>query len=169
MKAQFEREYYDALWSFWRFEGRRLVEIGEASWNVPGAAPHPAKDVRVPWIETRIAIASMLASQCQRLGIAIEYGKTVLEYGEEAEKGIVKVQGLNGVVVTERADIVVAADGVGTNSHAHVTGKEIKAESSGYAIYRGLISMDILQKNLSEKIQERFFSAARPEFRIYLA
>ncbi|KAI1764588.1 FAD/NAD(P)-binding domain-containing protein [Hypoxylon sp. FL1150] len=168
MKEQFERESYDIEWSFWRYEGRRIIHLGEAEWNRPGAL-HQAKDVRVPWIETRSSVADMLARQCERLGIRIEYGNTAVAYGEDEREGVVTVARPDGSISKETADIVVAADGVATTSHEHVTGRKVRAESSGYALYRGLIPMDILKAKLAPATQEKFFSFPRGEFRIYMA
>ncbi|KAI0158025.1 hypothetical protein GGR52DRAFT_582837 [Hypoxylon sp. FL1284] len=168
MKEQFERESYDVLLSFWRYEGKLILNRGEAEWNQPGAV-HPARDVRVPWLEARRSIANMLAGQCERLGIKIECGHTAISYDETEREAIVTTTRPDGTIRRETADIVVAADGVGTASHGHVTGKTVRAESSGYAIYRGLIPMDLLKSKLDVVIQEKFLSSARGEFRIYMA
>ncbi|XXH00944.1 hypothetical protein Hte_007295 [Hypoxylon texense] len=168
MKEQFERESYDVEFSFWRYEGRLIDHRGEAEWNYPGVV-HSAKDVRVPWIETRSSIANMLSKQCERLGINIEYGNTAISYDENENEGIVTVKRPDGTTSKERADIVVAADGVATTSHNHITGRKVRAESSGYALYRGMIPMDLLKSKLDSRIQKKFFSSPRGDFRIYMA
>ena len=164
MKEQFERESYDALHSFWSYKGHKLVDMGEAEWNRPGVT-HVAKGVHVPWIEKRLSIVKMLEAQCQRLGIQIMYGKAVAEYDEDEAKAIVKTT--EGEILY--ADVVVAADGVGTKSHKHVTGQILKPKSSGYAVLRGMIPMEILNEGLSETAKAKFLSEPRGEFRIYVA
>ncbi|KAJ2988382.1 hypothetical protein NUW58_g4005 [Xylaria curta] len=166
MKAQFEKESWDAELSLWHAEGFKLIHYGDGSWNAPGAI-HPAKDVHVPWLETRPGVAHMLTSQCQRLGIQIEYGSTVVGFSETDEKAIVTIE-TQGQVTHAGADIVVAADGVGTKSHAHVSGQTVKATSSGYSMFRGIVPFGLIEKNLSSGIVEKFFSSQRPEFRIYV-
>ncbi|KAJ8124993.1 hypothetical protein O1611_g8647 [Lasiodiplodia mahajangana] len=166
MKAQFEKESCDAELSMWHKDGFKLIHYGDGPWNVPGAV-HPAKDVHVPWIETRPGIAGMLTGQCRRLGIQIEYGSTITSYNETEEKALVVVETQNGVTHAE-ADIVVAADGVGTKSHAHVSGRFDKATSSGYSIFRGLLPLELIKKDLSSKVIDKFSSSERPEFRIYV-
>lgn len=151
MKEQFERESYDVEFSFWRYEGRLIDHRGEAEWNYPGAV-HSAQDVRVPWIETRSSITNMLSKQCERLGINIEYGNTAVSYDENENEAIVTVTRLDGTTSRETADIVVAADGVATTSHDHITGRKVRAESSGYALYRGMIPMDLLKSKVDSDI-----------------
>lgn len=114
-------------------------------WNAPGAV-HAAKDVYVPWIETRSGVAHMLTSQCQRLGIQIQYGATVVAFNETEEHAIATIETKNEVIHAE-ADIVVAADGVGTKSHAHVSGQPVKATGSGYSVLRSIVRLDSLRRN----------------------
>ena len=126
MKEQFDCLSYDALFSIWRYEGKKLIGPAEAAWNQPGAV-HPAKDVHVPWIETRASIAAMQSSQCMRLDIPILYDRKVVLYDEDELKGIAQTEDGERFI----ADVVIACDGVGTKSHRHVTGREFKATSSG--------------------------------------
>ncbi|KAI0451679.1 FAD/NAD(P)-binding domain-containing protein [Xylaria acuta] len=168
MKAQFEKESCDAEFSLWHNDGFKLIHHGDAFWNAPGAV-HPAKDVHVPWLETRSGVAHMLTSQCQRLGIQIQYAATVVAFNETGKNAIVTIETQNEVTHAE-ADIVVAADGVGTKSHAHVSGQSVKATSSGYSIVRGIVPLGLIEKKLGSRILEKFFfSSQRPEFRIYLS
>ncbi|KAI0445277.1 FAD/NAD(P)-binding domain-containing protein [Xylaria telfairii] len=166
MKADFEKESIDAEFSLWHSDGSKLLHYGDGPWNAPGAV-HAAKDVYVPWIETRSGVAHMLTSQCQRLGIQIQYGATVVAFNETEEHAIAAIETENEVIHAE-ADIVVAADGVGTKSHAHVSGQQVKATSSGYSVLRSIVRLELIEKKLSSRIIEKFFSSQRPEFRIYV-
>ncbi|KAI1324704.1 FAD/NAD(P)-binding domain-containing protein [Xylariaceae sp. FL0255] len=167
MKAEFEAASYDAELSLWDYNGEKLVHIGDASWNSPDKAKHAAKDVYVPWIETRYLITHMLTTQCERLGLEIHYAMAAVSYGETDTKAVVTLTGPQGKR-DEEADIVVAADGVGTKSHHHVSGQPVKVLSSGYSVFRGIIPADVIKSEVSPRIFEKFFSAPRPEFRIYL-
>ncbi|KAI0893747.1 FAD/NAD(P)-binding domain-containing protein [Annulohypoxylon nitens] len=166
MKEQFVRDTYDAEFSLWHYKGHKVVHLGEADWNYPGSV-HPAKDIRVPWIYHRPRIARMLTTQCERLGIPIKYGSTVVAYSESSQKATITVQSAEGETIAG-ADIVVAADGVGTKSHSHITGHQVRAKSSGYANYRGCIPTELLKPQLCPQVFEKFFSSPRPEFRIYM-
>ncbi|KAI3322486.1 FAD/NAD(P)-binding domain-containing protein [Xylariaceae sp. AK1471] len=151
MKSQFERESCDAEFSLWHYEGHELVHLRDGSVNV-----------HIPWIETRAMIAHMLTSQCQRLGIQVNYGSTVIDYDETDDKAVVTIERVGGVTRAE-ADIIVAADGVGTKSHAHVSGRSVKATSCGYSMFRGLVPMKVIEKDLSPRIIEKFFTSPPPD------
>lgn len=153
---------HDALLSFYTHTGRKLLEPGEAEWNRPGEV-HAAKGVRVPWIRARYGLVRALESQVRRLNIPIHYGKKVTSYDEDETKGIVHTES-GGVYY---ADLVVAADGVGTKSHEYITGNSMQPSSSGYAVFRGMIPSERLQ-DISQEARERYLSRDRPEFRIYL-
>lgn len=66
------------------------------------------------------------------IGIKIDFDTTVKEYFETVEEGGVILE--DGRKIT--ADLVVAADGVGTTSWALVLGTKDKPISSGFACYR---------------------------------
>ncbi|KAK3112012.1 hypothetical protein LTR53_012154 [Teratosphaeriaceae sp. CCFEE 6253] len=82
----------------------------------------------------------MLYRQIQRFGIEVSYGKRVVEYYEDAERGI-------GGVVTEKeereeADLVIAADGLGSHSQAIVLGGQGKGKPSGRSIFRAAMPLE---------------------------
>ncbi|KAI1748034.1 FAD/NAD(P)-binding domain-containing protein [Xylaria castorea] len=156
MKTQFETESFDAELSLWHNDGFKLFHYGDGSVNV-----------HVPWLETRSGVAHMLTSQCQRLGIQIQYGAIVVDVKETEEKAIVTI-GMGVEVTHAEADIMVAADGVGTKSHAHVSGQSVKATSSGYSMLRGIVPLAHIEKKLSARVLGKLFSRQRPEFRIYV-
>jgi hypothetical protein len=85
----------------------------------------------------------MLYDQCQRLGIKITFSVNVLSYVENATEGTATAIADDGREFT--ADIVVAADGLGTKSHQAVLGRPIRAVSTGYAIARFMYSLDGIQ------------------------
>lgn len=66
------------------------------------------------------------------IGLEIEFGKTVLRYLENTQKGSVLLA--DGTKI--EADVVVAADGVGSNSWELVLKEKARAVSSGFAVYR---------------------------------
>jgi 2-polyprenyl-6-methoxyphenol hydroxylase-like FAD-dependent oxidoreductase len=76
----------------------------------------------------------MLLKQLGRIGIEVEYSRRVVEYYEDVssnEGGVVLDDGLR-----IQADLVVAADGLGTKSGMLISGRNVEARSSGYAIFR---------------------------------
>lgn len=147
---------------FYSHDGQKVLVGGEAPWNEPGAI-HPARDVRVTWLVRRYKLLAAMESQARRLGITVHYGKNVLEYGEDETKGFVTTSAGDRY----SADLIVAADGVGTKSHEHITGATPLPSSSGYAVYRAVIPIERLH-GISQASKDKMFCEPRPEFRLYL-
>jgi 2-polyprenyl-6-methoxyphenol hydroxylase-like FAD-dependent oxidoreductase len=80
----------------------------------------------------RSRLHGMLHDYASDLGIKIEFGCTGTEYFETQDRG--------GVVLSDgrrfEADVVVAADGVGSKSWGLVLGDEAQPISSGFVLYR---------------------------------
>lgn len=80
----------------------------------------------------RSTLHGMLHDYASDLGIKIEFGCTGTEYFETQDRG--------GVVLSDgrrfEADVVVAADGVGSKSWGLVLGDEAQPISSGFVLYR---------------------------------
>ena len=79
------------------------------------------------------------------LGIPITFGKRVVDYEESDETD-------RAVAVTDRgvrfeADIVVAADGIGSKVAKVMVGKEVRAVSSGVSVYRVTYPTKLLQED----------------------
>lgn len=92
--------------------------------------------------QMRPLVYQMYVRQVERLGVKIEFGKKVVEYWEEEGKaGVVTEAG-------ERfeADVVVAADGVGSKSQKLVGG-QVRAMKSGRAMWRAAFPKEHLDKN----------------------
>lgn len=155
--------YYASGLSFYAHSGRQVIAPRPAAWDLPGSV-HAARDVKVAWIRRRADLSIAMDAQLRRLGICVEYGKKVVKYDEDETKGFVRTEDGH----TYYADLVVAADGIGTKSHHHITGHEAPAMSSGYAVFRGKIPLDCLQ-NASREAQDKYHPGPNPEFRLYLA
>lgn len=121
MQAAFTSERYEAMMSFLKYDGEVLIKPSLTLERVPHAI-HRAKLLR------------LLYDYATALGISVTLGQSVSEYFE-------KPDGLGAGVVTTKgerfeADLVVAADGVGTQSWKLIQGSQTQARSSGFAIYR---------------------------------
>lgn len=92
----------------------------------------------------------MLLSQLRRVGIEVEYGLRVVKYYENERAG--------GVILSDgqeiEADVVVASDGIGTKSHEVISGHEIRAWSSGWAIARTAYPAEAIAADL--ELEGRF-------------
>lgn len=75
---------------------------------------------------------NLLHTFAKELGIPITFGARAIEFSETTEIGSVTLE--NGDKLT--ADVVVASDGVGSNSRAILDGNRDAPISSGFTIYR---------------------------------
>ncbi|KAI5922423.1 putative monooxygenase [Camillea tinctor] len=105
----------------------------------------------------------MLIKQLNRLGIRVEYGHRAIEYYENNEKA--------GVVLDNNqkleADVVVAADGIGTKSHKIVNGHDIRAWNSGLASFRTAFPVERIMDD--PELRERFkiLDGGHPHFELW--
>ncbi|KAK5221429.1 hypothetical protein LTR72_006989 [Exophiala xenobiotica] len=132
MKEENEATSYDFWLSYHKQTGEHIYgpaplaivttnEAGETTTNTIRIHRH-----------LRSKFQRILLRQLAATGIVIEYNHRAVRYHETDDKANVEFD--NGVRV--EAHLVIAADGVGTKSFEVVTGKELRARSSGYAIYR---------------------------------
>ncbi|KAK4553882.1 hypothetical protein LTR86_009057 [Recurvomyces mirabilis] len=101
---------------------------------------------------TRPKFHGMLLEQLGSLGIAVEYGKAVASYFEDADGGKGGVMLQDGEKIT--ADLVVAADGINTASQELVTGHPVPARPSGSAIWRVAFPVEVAMED--PVVAERF-------------
>ncbi|KAJ6126698.1 hypothetical protein N7523_002310 [Penicillium sp. IBT 18751x] len=83
----------------------------------------------------------MLSEQVERAGITIEYGKRVKSYFESIETRRAGVILDSGDII--EADVVIAADGVGSKSSQVTMGEEVRARSTGFSIYRAAFPVEL--------------------------
>lgn len=101
--------------------------------------------------QMRPLIYKMFVNQVTSLGIKVEFNQRVVDYFEDSEAG-------KGGVITEdgtrhEADLVIAADGVGSKSQKLVGG-QVRAISSGRAMWRAAFPIEHLDQN--PKVKEFF-------------
>ena len=96
-------------------------------------------------------IAALLA-QVAGVGVDITYGKRVVDYFEDHETNKAGVIFEDGGRLD--ADVVIAADGVGTKSNKLVNGHDIRAYPSGFSIFRTAFPIEIAMAD--PEIRERW-------------
>ena len=113
--------------------------------------PWHAKGIdAIPTPVSRRKLIQFLYDYTISLGISVTFGNPVLEFYEDVKGGKA------GVVTTSgehhEADLVVAADGVGSKSSKLVLGNESRPTSSGFAVYRTAFPTSIAHqdKNVAE-------------------
>lgn len=98
--------------------------------------------------QMRPLVYKMFVDQVESLGVKVSFGKRVVEYWEDEARG-------KAGVVTDKgerfeADVVIAADGVGSKSQK-IVGGQVKAISSGRAMWRAAFPIEHLDKNKEVK------------------
>lgn len=107
----------------------RLHAAGLDPGNAPGA------------FQMRPLVYKMLLEQAQKLGINIEYGCRVTGFFEtDNDTGGVELE--DGTRI--EAQLVVAADGIGSKANKLVGG-EVRARSSGRAMWRAVMPIECLE------------------------
>jgi 2-polyprenyl-6-methoxyphenol hydroxylase-like FAD-dependent oxidoreductase len=94
--------------------------------------------------QMRPLVYKMLMNQTNKLGIKVEFGRKVVEFYEDEARGKAGVHCDDGS--SYEADIVIAADGVSSPSQ-QITGGQVRAASSGRAMWRAAFPISHLEKN----------------------
>ena len=94
--------------------------------------------------QMRPLVYKMFVNQVRRLGVEIQFGKRVVRYWEDAEDG--KAYAVTDDKEEYEADVVIAADGVGSKSQKLVGG-QVRAMKSGRAMWRAAFPIHHLDKN----------------------
>lgn len=115
--------------------------------------------------QMRPLVYKMFVAAVEKLGVHIEFNHRVIDYYEDEEKGI-------GGCVTEdgkkyEADVIIAADGVGSKSQSLVGG-QVRARPSGRAMWRAAFPIEHLDKNPRVKEFFRMMPNDEPIIRTWL-
>ncbi|KAK0744436.1 hypothetical protein B0T21DRAFT_280908 [Apiosordaria backusii] len=107
--------------------------------------------------QMRPLVYKMYVHQVRKLGVKIQFGKRVVDYWEDEARG-------KAGVVTDKderyeADVVIAADGVGSKSQKLVGG-QVRAMKSGRAMWRAAFPKHHIDKNPEVK---EFFKMIKGE------
>ncbi|KAF9880157.1 FAD binding domain-containing protein [Colletotrichum karsti] len=159
-------EYQDISWdnycTFRRLDGSLIVPPQEFEYNRSDVPHHAAWPLRVRSMVSRPGLAEMLYQQCQRLGIPVTFGVSIVDYTENADEGSATAVSDDGRRFT--ADVVVAADGLGTKSHKAVMGEVIRAVPTGFVICRIFYRLDPVK---NAELYEKLAGQSRPDMRAY--
>ncbi|KXH44086.1 hypothetical protein CSIM01_04390 [Colletotrichum simmondsii] len=162
MLEEYHRQSWDAFCSYRRLDGEEVCQPQEFEYNRDDVQPHVAWPLRIRTMVSRPGMSIMFYDQCMRLGIPVKFGVNVVDYIENAAEGTGTAVTADGQRLT--ADIVVAADGLGTKSHKVVMGEAIRAVPTGFVICRIFYRLDpVKNKNLYEKL----IKTTRPDLRTH--
>ena len=161
MAEEYERNSLAHAWiETFKHDGCQMFaphKIGErlhADGLPPGVAPGS--------FQMRPLMYNMFLRQTEKLGIPIHYGKRVVDYFETANKGGVELEGGEKY----EADIVIAADGVGSKSQSLVGGP-VRARSSGRAMWRAVFPISHLDKRANAREFFRLHDGTEPIVRTF--
>ena len=148
---------YRPAFTLYKHDGEVLGGPFAAIKNLDSPTPTPV---------SRSKLLRALRDYINLLGITITYGERAVRYYEDVERR-------QGGVVTKsgkhyQADLVVAADGVGSKSGAIITGAQLLPKSSGFGVYRVAFPTAIAYAN--PKVAKEFALAADEDdhLRMYL-
>ncbi|KAI0897021.1 hypothetical protein F4806DRAFT_495528 [Annulohypoxylon nitens] len=164
------KEYHGCSWdsysSFRRTDGQLVAPLSEFESNRPEAPEHAAYPLRIRSLVSRAGLNTILHNQCRRLGIPITFGISIVDYTENDAERTATAIDEEGQHYT--ADIIVAADGLGTKSHKAIFGQTIRAIPTGYAISRVMYSVNELKDSPHlEKATEELKKVGRADLRLY--
>ncbi|KIL86171.1 hypothetical protein FAVG1_10567 [Fusarium avenaceum] len=152
LAEEYKKWTWDLAISISRLDGTPIVPSFDFEWNRTGVPEHAAWPLRVRTMMARTGLATMLYDQCQRLGIKVTFGVSVVDYLENVTEGTATAVADDGRQFT--ADIVVAADGLGTKSHKIVLGQPVRAIPTGYSIARFMYSLDGIKNPILDQLRD---------------
>ncbi|KAJ5504132.1 hypothetical protein N7463_007006 [Penicillium fimorum] len=153
---------WDCFTTYRQLNGELVAPPLDFEWNRPNISQHAAWPLRVQAMVSRAGMTSMFYDQCTRLGIRVTFGANVVDYIEDTVEK-------TATVITEDgsrfvADIVVAADGLGTKSHMAIVGQPLRAVPTGYVVVRVFYRLDGIKNAL---LLAKLKHLKRPDFRVY--
>lgn len=125
------RHRYDSLNYFKKFDGTLI------------GAHHPGSEDAPSTYINRAKFHALLEEYVRHLGIKITYSANVVEYFETAAAAGIRL----GNGQTQTADIIVAADGVGTKAWGLLHGSKAEPINSGFAVSRVTFPAEHALKN----------------------
>ena len=142
MKEENEKIAFDPWVSYHTITGEKLTEPaplfpGKHD-NNEGAdddAPHAT------YRHSRPKFHKMLCDQAERHGIKIEYNQRAMQFYEDATSAKAGVLLESGEKI--EADVVIAADGIGSKSSGLTLGQTVRASPTGNAVYRAAFPVEL--------------------------
>lgn len=124
-------------------------------------------DVNTPpgTFQMRPLIYKMFVRQVERSGLQVEFGKNVVDYYEDEQASRAGVILADGTRI--EADLIIAADGVGSKSQKLVGG-QVRADESGRAMWRAAFPIENLDKDQDVKEAFSMIGGTEPIVRTWL-
>ncbi|CZR49832.1 uncharacterized protein FPRO_16040 [Fusarium proliferatum ET1] len=164
MLEEWDRFAHDTETCFFYPDGKIAIPKSEQEYNLPGVATHAIWPIRSKPIVSRRDLAVMFSEQCRRLGIQVRLGVNVTSYVENVD-GTATALTQDGRAFS--ADVVVAADGIGSKSCSITLGRTLRAVSTGFCADRVWYSTEYIKD--APALLGAINKLARPQLRVYTA
>ncbi|CAH0042787.1 unnamed protein product [Clonostachys rhizophaga] len=167
LAEEFDRINYTGLVAYHKITGERVSEPEEPSF-VDIAYTHPDGTERtVKWHRhNRPKFVAALLDQVKSVGVDVSHGHRVTDYFEDEEAKEAGVILQDGSKL--KADVVIAADGVGTKSHNLVSGHDIRAYPSGFSILRTAFPIELAMEDPDIAARWPLYDGSRPLIEMWL-
>lgn len=151
MKREFDEISVHGGWM--RYRKWNSEDVGEAkSFSSMTGGAGLSADEQPMVTQLRPLYHAMLYRQTERFGIEVSFGKRIVKYYEDTERGV------GGVITDEgehaEADLVIAADGLNSKSQEFVLGGQSKGKSSGRSVFRAAFPLDT---SMADPLVEEYF------------
>lgn len=164
MKAEYDAiGLHDAYIETFKHSGEQMIKPLRVADRLREAGLDP--DTPPGTFQMRPLVYKMFVNQVERLGVNVQFGRRVVDYYEDAEKNKAGVVCEDGEKY--EADVVIAADGVGSKSQKLVGG-QVRARSSGRAMWRAAFPIENLDKDPEVKEFFKMVEGKHPIVRTYL-
>lgn len=143
MEAEHKQAACQPLFSCYQRDGKQIVSNTKVMCQTTDEFGAVVKKELPAWRHLRSRLQSVLLKQLEIIGLSVEYGRRIVKYSENPKRGLVEFD--DGSFL--EGDVVVAADGIWTQSNELVLGHAVRARSSGSAIYRCAYPNSILDED----------------------
>ena len=113
-------------------------------------------------MQMRPLFHAMLYRQVQKLGIDVVCDKRAVEYFDTGDKGVV----VTADGERTEADLVIAADGIGSKAQTLILGEQVRGRYSGHTVFRSAYPTEIAFQDPTVK-QKFSMIDGRPALRIF--
>lgn len=156
MAAEYDEiSLHDCWMETYKHSGEKMIPAKQVSDRLKAQGLDPKTPPGT--FQMRPLVYRMFVRQLEKLGVEVKYNQRVVDYEEDETKG--KAYAITDDGTRHEADIVIAADGVGSKSQKLVGG-QVRARSSGRAMWRAAFPIENLDKNSEVK---QFFNLSGPD------
>jgi len=133
---------HDAWIETFKHDGEQMIKPLKVADRLKAAGLDPGTPPGT--FQMRPLVYKMFVNQVRKVGIPVSFNQKVVDYFEDSETGKGGCLLEDGTRYT--ADVVIAADGVGSKSQKLVGG-QVRARSSGRAMWRAAFPKEYLDKD----------------------